>query len=104
MCCLTPSTPAQRQPDLTALTDGHLHVILVGTGSPLADATRAAPNARASARPNTPRRSKSPHSPQIEAAFTRGGADVFKGQVVISKDGPRFDLSVKTQGAPQWNF
>jgi hypothetical protein len=29
----------------------------------------------------------------IEQAFTRGVADVFKGKVVIGKDGMRFDLA-----------
>lgn len=41
LCCSTRPTPAQQQPDLAALTDGQLHVILVGTGSPIADAARA---------------------------------------------------------------
>ncbi len=36
-----------------------------------------------------------PNTPQIEGAFTRGVSDVFKGQVVIGKDGLRFDLPAK---------
>jgi ribonuclease Z len=33
-----------------------------------------------------------PNSPLIEQAFTRGVSEVFKGKVVIGKDGLRFDL------------
>ncbi len=36
-----------------------------------------------------------PNTPQIEAAFTRGVSDVFKGKVVIGTDGLRFDLTPK---------
>jgi ribonuclease Z len=42
-----------------------------------------------------------PNTPQIEAAFTRSVSDAFKGQVVIGKDGLRFDLPAKTQGVTQ---
>jgi ribonuclease Z len=41
LCSLSLAALAQQQPDTAMLTDGQLHVILVGTGSPLADATRA---------------------------------------------------------------
>lgn len=34
-----------------------------------------------------------PNNPLIEQAFTRGVSDVFKGQVVLGKDGLRFDLA-----------
>lgn len=33
-----------------------------------------------------------PNSPPVEQAFMRGVGDVFKGKVVIAKDGVRFDL------------
>ena len=34
-----------------------------------------------------------PNNPLIEQAFTRGVSDVFKGTVVLGKDGLRFDLA-----------
>jgi ribonuclease Z len=36
-----------------------------------------------------------PATPMIEQAFTRGLAEIFKGKVVIGKDGMRFDLAPK---------
>jgi ribonuclease Z len=36
-----------------------------------------------------------PNAPMIEQALLRGVADVFKGKVVIAKDGLRFDLAPK---------
>jgi ribonuclease Z len=39
ICAL--AAQALAQPDATMLSDGQLHVVLCGTGSPLPDATRA---------------------------------------------------------------
>ncbi|MFN0120400.1 MAG: MBL fold metallo-hydrolase [Blastocatellia bacterium] len=36
-----------------------------------------------------------PATPMIEQAFTRGLAEIFKGKVVLAKDGLRFDLPPK---------